>query len=81
MNKRHTEFHLKEALEQLQETIASLQKEEFDDTLLQLDMEHLYHHLNTAWNARNATDDETEKCEETDFNKWRKFPTDLEFSE
>jgi len=81
MNKRHTEFHLKEALEQLQETISSLQKEEFDEVLLQLDMEHMYHHLNTAWNARNSTEEETDKCAEAEFKEWRKFPEDLEFLE
>jgi len=80
MNKRHTEFHLKEALEQLQETISSIENAEFDETDLQLDMEHLYHHLNTAWNARNASEKETDECSESNFEKWRQFPTDIDLS-
>ena len=80
MNKRYTEFQLKEALEQLQQIISSINNDDFDDINLQLDMEHLYHHLNTAWNAINATDEDTDECSQTNFEKWRQFPTDIDLS-
>jgi len=80
MNKRYTEFQLKEALEQLQQTLSSINGDDFDDINLQLDMEHLYHHLNTAWNARNATDKDTDECSQANFEKWRQFPTDIDLS-
>jgi hypothetical protein len=79
MNKHHTEFHLKEAFEQLQETLSSFSIKT-DDVELELEMEHLYHHLNTAWNARNATEQETTECNKNNFNKWRQFPKDIDLS-
>ena len=78
MNKDHTKFHLKEAMEQLQESLSSFSKT--DEVQLQLDMEHLYHHLNTAWNARNASNKETTECSKDNFNKWRQFPNDIDLS-
>lgn len=41
-------------------------------------MGHLYNHLNTAWNARNATDEETTTLTEEQFYRWRQFPTDID---
>jgi len=40
-------------------------------------MQHLYHHVNTAWNARDATETQVEKATDDDFNRWSQFPTDL----
>ena len=80
MNNRHTEFHLKEALEQLQETISSFQKGDVDEVQLELDMEHLYHHINTAWNSRNALEKDTDECSQANFEEWRKFPSDIDLS-
>jgi len=78
MNKPHTIFHLEEALEQLTSTIADLKKKRgYSDVELELDMEHLYHHMNTAWNGRNATASRVKKSTMRDFRAWRKFPKDL----
>ena len=41
------------------------------------EMPHLYHHLNTAWNARNASPAEVEKCSVEDFKRWSAFPDDV----
>jgi len=80
MNKHHIEFQLGEAMEQLQETLSAFKNNEISDVQFELDMEHLYHHLNTAWNARNATVQETTECSETNFSKWRMFPKDIDLS-
>jgi len=80
MNKHHIQFQLSEAMEQLQETLSSFKNKEISEVQLQLDMEHLYHHLNTAWNARNATVQETNECSENNFAKWRTFPDDIDLS-
>ena len=81
MNTEHTLFHLKEALEQLQKTISSLESEELHQVELKLDLEHLYHHLNTAWNARNSTNEEARECSATNFKMWGQFPADLDLIE
>jgi hypothetical protein len=40
-------------------------------------MEHLYHHLNTAWNARDESPEGVAATSEEDFQRWRQFPEDL----
>ena len=53
---------------------------EYDDGTFQWDLNHVYHHLNTTWNARNASREPTEVCSEEDFYGWRQFPTDIDMS-
>lgn len=78
MNREHTLFHLREALEELQRTIAALESTpDYGDGEFSVAVEHLYHHLNTAWNARTASVERTVTCSEDDFIRWRQFPSDL----
>lgn len=44
------------------------------------EMPHLYHHINTAWNARDSTNAVGE-ASDTEFREWSAFPTDLEMFE
>jgi hypothetical protein len=41
-------------------------------------MGHLYHHLNTAWNGRDQTDEQHRRCTDEDFARFRKFPKEEE---
>lgn len=41
-------------------------------------MSHLNHHLNTAWNSRNAHDEQRSDCADAVFNRRRKFPREAE---
>lgn len=78
MNKQYVLYNLKEALEQLTKTVNQLETNygyEFGDYIV--DMEHLYHHINTAWNSRDSSDRESLECSDLNFNKWRQFPIDL----
>jgi len=76
MNKHYVLFHLKEAAEQLEETIGELQSApDYDFGEYMVDMSHLYHHVNTAWNARDESKEVVEECSEENFNKWRAFPS------
>jgi predicted transposase YbfD/YdcC len=78
MNKDYILYNLHEARRQLSETIKELESdEEYDNGSLIVDMQHLYHHINTAWNARNSSGAESQECREEDFYKWRKFPEDI----
>ena len=82
MNKEYILYNLKEALNQLTDTIKELESDseyEFGDYIV--DMTHLYHHINTAWNAKNSTKLEVDKCSENDFRTWRNFPKDIEMSD
>ncbi len=80
MNKEYILYNLKEALEQLSNTIHELEKDkdyEYGD--FRVDMEHLYHHVNTAWNAQNSSAQESCECSESNFNRWRQFPKDMDW--
>ena len=35
---------------------------------------HIYHHVNWAWNCRNADEDRAIRCDARDFRRWEKFP-------
>ena len=56
MNRDLLLSHLREAAEELSQTIAALAHDpEYDDAALEVALRHTYHHLNTAWNARELT--------------------------
>ena len=79
MNKDFILFHLSEAEEQLRQTIEALRRDpEYGFGSYSVDMQHLYLHLNTAWNGRDATDQQFTECRQEDFDAWRQFPQDLE---
>jgi len=79
MNKEYILYNLKEALKQLSNTIHDLETDknyEYGD--FRVDMEHLYHHVNTAWNAKNSSEEESRECSESNFQIWRQFPVDID---
>lgn len=78
MNREHTLFHLREAMSELENTISELASDpNFSEAEFYVSAEHIYHHLNTAWNAREASKSEATECSEPNFNKWRCFPSEF----
>jgi hypothetical protein len=78
MNRDHTLFHLREAAEELQQTIGEIEgNPTYDQAEFWVAMQDLYHHLNTAWNARNESPERVAVTSEEDFLRWRQFPEDL----
>ncbi len=45
-----------------------------DEIELQIGLEHAYHHLNFAWNARSASNARYANLTNRDFNRWGRFP-------
>jgi len=77
MNRNVVLFHLREAAEQLNKTIEFLTNDtDYDIGAFRVEMNHLYQHLNTAWNGRDQSDEQFKECTDTDFYQFRKFPTD-----
>jgi hypothetical protein len=77
MNKDYVLWNLREAQEALAEIIAGVESDpEYEPGGYIVDLTHLYHHVNTAWNARNATKAATDECSQEDFLRWRQFPTE-----
>ena len=78
MNKEHVLFHLKEAAEELNRTISELEENaDYGEAEHWVAMQHLYHHLNTAWNARAVDAARIAKASDSDFNAWGSYPKDL----
>ena len=78
MNRDHVLFHLGEAQKEIAETLAEIgSTPDYDYGEFWVAMQHLYHHLNTAWNSRDATPAQIDKATDGDFNRWSQFPADL----
>lgn len=78
MNRDYVLFNLKEAESALADTIRRIETEDgFDEERLLRAMMHLYLHVNTAWNARNATVEEARECSPSNFREWHHFPDDI----
>jgi hypothetical protein len=68
MNKDYVLYNLDEAHKALGEIIADMRSNrDYDYGEYVVDMTHVYHHLNTAWNARGATNAAADECSEEDF--------------
>jgi len=78
MNRAFVLQELTEAHEALTKMIQEMRDTpDYDSGELFAEMPHLYHHLNTAWNARNASQDEVQHVSDTAFKRWSAFPDDL----
>ena len=79
MNKELILFQLREAREATDKLISDIEAEpDYDYGNFVVDMSHVYHHVNTAWNGRDAPSARVAESSESDFQKWRQFPQDLE---
>ena len=81
MNKKYIIYNLKEASESLERIIHDFKNDlDYDKEEYSIDMQHIYHHLNTAWNSRFSTSDQSIKCSDEDFRTWRQFPNDIDMN-
>ncbi len=79
MNRDSILFHLGEAKEELDRTINEITRNsDYDAEEFQVAISHLYHHINTAWNGRDASAERHRECSQEDFEAWRKFPNESE---
>lgn len=78
MNREYLAFHLGEALEELSRTRDRCKTDsDYSEEELLVAMQHLYHHLNTAWNGRCISPERAKQCTDEDFNALGAFPSDL----
>ena len=78
MNKEWILINLREALDELTRTIAAIESErDYSEIEFEIAMQHLYDHVNTAWNSRNVSAERVSQHSEEDFYAWRGFPTDI----
>jgi len=78
VNRNWVLFHLGEARHEIEKTLKEIRETPDDDYgEFFVAMQHLYHHLNTAWNSRDATEDRVAQRSPEDFYQWGRFPSDL----
>jgi hypothetical protein len=79
MNKEHVLFHIREATEALVQLVAEINSDpEYDSSDFRVELCHVYHHLNSAWNGRDSQTILGTSEHEIHFGEWRKFPTNDE---
>ncbi len=79
MNWKVIAGNLREAREQIAEIEKRIEKKDYpDEAEIYLNLQHAYHHLNFAWNARTIKTAEYARMTDADFNKWGQFPKDIE---
>jgi hypothetical protein len=78
MNKPAIKAHLKEAADQLAATLEAIDKKNFRKESLLIDLSHVYHHVNSAWNGKDCTPKQYRECSEKNFYRWRQFPSEEE---
>jgi hypothetical protein len=72
---RYIKFNLAEAKESLGQLLKKMNADpKYPEEYYWMDMGHIYGHINTAWNARNASAKRVLKLTDRDFNQWNKFP-------
>ena len=76
MNKEWIAFHLDEAAEQLRETVKRLSSEPgYSHSEFMVEISHAYHHINTAWNSRDASPEVVANHTNADYDEWQKMPS------
>ena len=76
MNKQYIQFNLEEAQMEIEQVLDDLRQDAtFDEYEYNASMSNIYHYLNTAWNARNASNSEVSELSDDNFYLWREFPT------
>lgn len=81
MNNEYIIFNLRAALEKLEQTVKGLQEDpEYGEKKFTAAMKFVYRHINTAWNAKNCTEQAAQQCTMEDAERWRQFPEDIDLS-
>ncbi len=81
VNRRIVTLNLAEAREELQRIEREIAAgKPLPEWQLQLRLEHAYHHLNMAWNARSVPIARYRDMTDRDFNTWAKFSRDIEIA-
>lgn len=76
MNRKYIQFNLEEAQMELEQVLDDLKQDStFNEHEYNASMSNIYHFLNTAWNARHASDSEAAQLSDDNYYLWREFPS------
>lgn len=78
MNLKYIRYNLEEAQEEIENIMSQLKKgDQYSHAEFYSSIQHLIHHINIAWNARNTSWVDAENATEEDMNRWSQYPTDI----
>jgi hypothetical protein len=78
MQKDYALFHLHEAKAAIEQLIAEMKADpDYNIGNFMVDMQHLYWHVNSAWNGRDF-DSSAGELTDTMYESFIQYPTDLE---
>lgn len=77
MNTKFITFNFQEIAEEVELILRDMKAGGMTEEKYLKSIQHIYHHLNTAWNGRNAPADALDVAREADIRKWEKFPSDV----
>jgi hypothetical protein len=78
MQKDYALFHLAEAKEAIESVLARMQADpDYDQSNFAIDMQHVYWHINSAWNGRHFSSDQ-QALTDAVYQSFIQYPKDLE---
>jgi len=77
MNLQIVGLNIREALSELNDINELVVSGEIEEAEFQVAIQHVYHHLNVAWNARNESTESYSEMSDANFEKWGNFPQAL----
>ena len=81
MNNKIISSNIAEALEELESINNELEVNSLNEVNFQIKLQHVYHHLNIAWNVRNVKTEHYREMSDDDFKTWSSYPKDIEFED
>ncbi len=70
--------NLEEAKEELDRMVLAITADGGpDEAELRIAFQHLYHHINFAWNARNVSVERYSAMTDSDFKTWGAYPLNI----
>ena len=78
MNVKYIRYNMEEALDEIENIMNQLKRGDgYSHAEFSSSIQHLYHHINIAWNSRETTWEETEQASEEQLRKWGEYPDDI----
>lgn len=78
MNKKFVRYNLEEVQEEVGLILRGLKADpDYTEERFYRAMQHIVHHVNIAWNARDIAEGAHEDATEEQLEQWGRYPTDF----
>ncbi len=78
MNLKYIRYNLSEVQEEIENILTRIKLGEgYSHSEFYSSMQHIFHHVNIAWNTRDIDEQITDQADECDLQKWSKTPSDI----